>query len=62
MLALYNQMMEDLNTVLLTAIQAEHTSFPEKMQYVVETLVHHYLSDTRRARVGVLKWSVPAQR
>lgn len=55
LLALYNQMMEDLNTVLLTAIQAEHTSFPEKMQYVVETLVHHYLSDTRRARVGVLE-------
>ena len=55
LMALYNQITDELNAVLLAAIQADHATFPEKMQHVVEALVTHYLSDTRRARVGVLE-------
>ena len=55
LLALYNQMMEELNEVILIVIQTEHADFHEKMQKIVQALVIHYLSDVRRARVGVLE-------
>ncbi|ONG37754.1 TetR family transcriptional regulator [Alkanindiges hydrocarboniclasticus] len=55
LMALYNQMMEELNATLLEAMQAETGSLREKMKQVVQALVNHYLTDTRRAQVGVLE-------
>lgn len=55
LLALYNQMMEELQNCLLTAMQAEQPNLQEKMHGVIQALVNHYLSDTRRAQVGVLE-------
>lgn len=55
LMALYNQMMEELNATLLEAMQAETGSLREKLKQVVQALVNHYLTDTRRAQVGVLE-------
>lgn len=55
LLALYNQMMDELNMALLNAIQTEDISFQEKIRRIVKTLVTHYLTDTRYAQVGVLE-------
>lgn len=55
LLALYNQIIDVLNTALLDAIQAEHSGFQEKIKQIVEALVTHYLTDTRRAQIGVVE-------
>lgn len=55
LLAVYNQMVEELQIGLLSAIQAEHQNMQEKIQQVIQALVTHYLTDTRRAQIGVLE-------
>ena len=48
-------MVEELQIGLLSAIQAEHQNMQEKIQQVIQALVTHYLTDTRRAQIGVLE-------
>jgi AcrR family transcriptional regulator len=55
LLAVYNQMVGELQIGLLSAIQAEHQNMQEKIQQVIQALVTHYLTDTRRAQIGVLE-------
>lgn len=55
LLALYEQLMVELQAGLLSAMQAEHSSLQQKMQQVIQALVNQYLSDTRRAQVGVIE-------
>jgi len=55
LLALYNQMMEELQAGLLASIMTEHSSLHEKMREIVQALVSLYLTDTRRAKIGVLE-------
>lgn len=55
LLALYNQMMQELQAALLAAMQSTQGTLEEKMQLLIQALVQHYLTDTRRARVGVLE-------
>lgn len=55
LLAVYNQMVGELQIGLLSAIQAEHQNIQEKIQQVIQALVTHYLTDTRRAQIGVLE-------
>lgn len=55
LLALYEQLMLELQAGLLSAMQAEHSSLPQKMHQVIQALVTQYLSDTRRAQVGVIE-------
>jgi AcrR family transcriptional regulator len=55
LVAVYDQMIEELQIGLLAAIQAEHQTIQEKIQQIIQALVTHYLTDTRRAQVGVLE-------
>ncbi|XID75631.1 TetR/AcrR family transcriptional regulator [Alkanindiges sp. WGS2144] len=55
LLAVYNRMIEEFQTGLLAVMQAEHHSMQESLRQAVQALVTHYLTDTRRARIGVLE-------
>lgn len=55
LLAIYNQMIEELQAGLLQAIQHSQHSLKDKVQQVVQALVTHYLTDTRRAQIGVME-------
>lgn len=55
LLTLYNQLMMELQAGLLSAMQDEHSSLQHKMNQVIQALVKQYLTDTRRAQVGVIE-------
>lgn len=55
LLTLYNQLMLELQAGLLSAMQDEHSSLQHKMNQVIQALVKQYLTDTRRAQVGVIE-------
>lgn len=55
LLTLYNQLMVELQAGLLSAMQDEHSSLQHKMNQVIQALVKQYLTDTRRAQVGVIE-------
>ena len=55
LLALYDQIVNELSVGLLTAMLSEHQNLQEKMQQVIQALVSQYLQDKRRAQVGVLE-------
>lgn len=55
LLALYNQLMDELQTCILSSVMTEHTSMQDKMRLIIQTLVNYYFSDARRARIGVLE-------
>ncbi|RYZ97860.1 MAG: TetR/AcrR family transcriptional regulator [Moraxellaceae bacterium] len=55
LLALYDQLMAELQAGLLNALLAEHSSLQQKINQVIQALVKQYLTDTRRAQVGVLE-------
>lgn len=55
LLALYNQMMEELQAGILSSVMKEHGSVREKMHEIIQALVNLYLTDTRRAKIGVLE-------
>ena len=55
LLALYNQMIEELELGLLTAMMTEYQTLNERMEVLIQALVHHYLKDTRRAQIGVIE-------
>ena len=55
LLALYNQITEELQVSLFKAMMAEHQNLQDKMQQVIQALVTDYLRDKRRAQIGVLE-------
>ncbi len=55
LLTLYNQMMEELQAGILSSVMTEHGSVREKMHEIIQALVNLYLTDTRRAQIGVLE-------
>ncbi len=55
LLTLYEQLMLELQAGLLSAMQDEHSSLQHKMNQVIQALVKQYLTDTRRAQVGVIE-------
>ena len=55
LLAVYNQITEELQVSLFSAMMAERQGLQEKMQQVIQALVNNYLTDSRRAQIGVLE-------
>ena len=55
LLSLFNQMMDELQVGILTSMMNVGNSMQEKLQQIIHALVYHYLTDTRRAKVGVLE-------
>jgi AcrR family transcriptional regulator len=55
LLAVYNQITEELQVSLFSAMEAERQGLQEKMQQVIQALVNNYLTDSRRAQIGVLE-------
>jgi AcrR family transcriptional regulator len=55
LLAVYNQITEELQVSLFSAMMAERQGLQEKMQQVIHALVNNYLTDSRRAQIGVLE-------
>ena len=55
LLAVYNQITEELQVSLFSAMMAERQGLKEKMQQVIQALVNNYLTDSRRAQIGVLE-------
>jgi AcrR family transcriptional regulator len=52
---LYAQLMADLGSALLGALSPSKATISEQLPLAVRALVEHYLTDSRRARVGVLE-------
>ena len=55
LLAVYNQITEELQVSLFSAMMVERQGLQEKMQQVIQALVNNYLTDSRRAQIGVLE-------
>jgi AcrR family transcriptional regulator len=55
LLAVYNQITEELQVSLFSAMVTERQGLQEKMQQVIQALVNNYLTDSRRAQIGVLE-------
>lgn len=55
LLELYNQLMDELQAGILSAVLAEHSDMQEKMRFIIQTLLNYYFTDPRRAKVGVLE-------
>ncbi len=55
LLELYNQIMDELQNTILQALMLAHNDIEEKARQVVRALITHYLTDTRRAKIGVLE-------
>ena len=55
LLALYNNIIEDLRAGVLLAMSAPNLSLEQQIPLGVSAMVHHYLEDRRLARVGVLE-------
>ena len=55
LLAVYNQITEELQVSLFSAMMAERQGLQEKMQQVIQAVVNNYLTDSRRAQIGVLE-------
>lgn len=53
--ALYDDIVTDLRSAVLAAISLPGQTLEEKIPLAVQTMVEHYLTDSRRARVGVLE-------
>jgi len=53
--ALYDNIIADLRAGVLQAMSAPNLSLSEQIPLVVSAMVHHYLEDSRLARVGVLE-------
>ncbi|WP_291808400.1 TetR/AcrR family transcriptional regulator [Limnobacter sp.] len=53
--ALYDNIIADLRAGVLKAMSAPNLSLSEQIPLAVSAMVHHYLEDTRHARVGVLE-------
>ena len=55
LLAVYNQITEELQVSLFSAMMPERQGLQETMQQVIQALVTNYLTDSRRAQIGVLE-------
>lgn len=55
LLALYNDLVDDLRQAVLAAIAVPGLSLDERIPLCVQAMVSHYLADARRARIGVLE-------
>lgn len=53
--ALYDDIVTDLRNAVMAAISQPGQSLDEKIPFAVQAMVQHYLTDARRARVGVLE-------
>lgn len=53
--ALYDNIIADLRAGVLQAMSAPNLSLSEQIPLGVSAMVHHYLEDSRHARVGVLE-------
>ncbi|MCQ8896606.1 TetR/AcrR family transcriptional regulator [Limnobacter humi] len=55
LMAVYNDILQDLSAGVLQAVLSNHASMDEQIELGVKAMVKHYLKDRRRARVGVLE-------
>ena len=53
--ALYDNIIADLRAGVLKAMSAPKLNLSEQIPLAVSAMVHHYLEDSRHARVGVLE-------
>ena len=53
--ALYDNIIADLRAGVLKAMSAPELNLSEQIPLAVSAMVHHYLEDSRHARVGVLE-------